>query len=130
MSRVASPRRSPSRSFARVLSGGRPAVFPSFVAPCLASLRTKVPTARGFVHELKLDGYRVQAHLRDGRVTLYTRSGDVAALTTRSSAPPASMGLRGVWVVAARCCADPGAILAPTLLRGVLHVQAQRCAHP
>jgi bifunctional non-homologous end joining protein LigD len=27
------------------------------------------------VHELKLDGYRVQAHLRDGCVTLYTRSG-------------------------------------------------------
>ena len=50
-------------------------MFPSFVAPCLASLRTKVPTARGFVHELKLDGYRVQAHLRDGRVALYTRTG-------------------------------------------------------
>src|SRR5439155_22789583 len=123
-------RGSSSPFLARMLTGARPVPFPGFITPCLASLRTKVPTARGFVHELKLDGYRVQAHLRDGRVTLYTRSGDVAALTTRSSAPPASMGLRGVWVVAARCCADPGAILAPTLLRGVLHVQAQRCAHP
>jgi bifunctional non-homologous end joining protein LigD len=27
------------------------------------------------LHELKLDGYRIQAHLRDGRVTLYTRTG-------------------------------------------------------
>jgi len=27
------------------------------------------------VHELKLDGYRVQAHIRDGRVRLYTRGG-------------------------------------------------------
>jgi bifunctional non-homologous end joining protein LigD len=27
------------------------------------------------VHELKLDGYRAQVHLHDGRVTLYTRSG-------------------------------------------------------
>jgi bifunctional non-homologous end joining protein LigD len=27
------------------------------------------------VHELKLDGYRIQAHLHGGRVTLYTRSG-------------------------------------------------------
>jgi len=34
-----------------------------------------VPAARGFVHELKLDGYRVQAHLQNGRVLLYTRSG-------------------------------------------------------
>jgi hypothetical protein len=41
----------------------------------LPSLRSKVPSARGFVHELKLDGYRIQAHLHDGRVRLYTRSG-------------------------------------------------------
>ena len=34
-----------------------------------------MPTARGFVHELKLDGYRVQAHLAGGRVRLFTRSG-------------------------------------------------------
>src|SRR2546422_177132 len=76
MSRVASARqRSSSRFLARVLPGAKPAPFPAFIAPCLASLRTKVPTARGFVHELKLDGYRIQAHLHDGRVTLYTRSG-------------------------------------------------------
>jgi hypothetical protein len=43
--------------------------------PCLASLRDKVPSSAGYVHEVKLDGYRVQAHLRDGRVTLFTRSG-------------------------------------------------------
>src|ERR1700747_3412209 len=35
--------------------------------------------------------------------------------------PPAPIGLPGGWVVAARCCA--------TLLRGVLYVQAQTCAH-
>jgi bifunctional non-homologous end joining protein LigD len=76
MSRVASPRqRSSSVFLARVLPGIKPAPFPGFVSPCLASLRSKVPSARGFVHELKLDGYRVQAHLRDGRVRLYTRSG-------------------------------------------------------
>src|SRR6266404_3144365 len=43
--------------------------------------------------------------------------------------PPAPMGLRGVWVVAARCRAGPGAVLAPTHLRGVWHVHAQTCAH-
>jgi bifunctional non-homologous end joining protein LigD len=59
----------------RTLEGAKPAPFPGFIAPCLATLSTKVPTRRDFVHELKLDGYRVQAHLRDGRVTLYTRSG-------------------------------------------------------
>jgi bifunctional non-homologous end joining protein LigD len=34
-----------------------------------------VPAGGGYVHEAKLDSYRLQAHLRDGRVTLYTRTG-------------------------------------------------------
>src|SRR5712691_10793083 len=76
MSRVTVARpRSSSRFLARVLPGAKPAPFPGFVEPCLASLRSKVLSARGFLHELKLDGYRIQAHLRDGRVTLYTRTG-------------------------------------------------------
>ena len=75
MSRVASARqRSSSRFLARVLPGAKPAPIPDFIEPCLASLREKVPAGARYVHELKLDGYRMQAHLRDGRVTLYTRS--------------------------------------------------------
>jgi bifunctional non-homologous end joining protein LigD len=67
--------RSSSRFLARVLPGAKPAPFPDFIEPCLASLRTNVSSASGFVYELKLDGYRVQAHQHDGRVRLYTRSG-------------------------------------------------------
>src|SRR6266446_7551180 len=76
MSRVASPsQRSSSRFLARVLPGAVPAPFPGFIEPALATLRSKVPNGASYVHEVKLDGYRVQAHLQDGRVTLYTRSG-------------------------------------------------------
>ena len=76
MSRVASARqRSSSRFIARVLLGAKPAPFPGFIEPALATPRIKIPTGAHFVHELKLDGYRVQAHLLDGRVRLYTRSG-------------------------------------------------------
>src|SRR6266849_3177162 len=76
MSRVASARqRSSSRFLARALPGAKPAPLPGFIEPCLASLRDKLPTGAGYVHEVKLDGYRVQVHLQDGRVTLYTRSG-------------------------------------------------------
>jgi bifunctional non-homologous end joining protein LigD len=53
----------------------RPLRPSGFIEPALATLRTKVPSGGGFVHELKFDGYRVQAHLQDGRVTVYTRSG-------------------------------------------------------
>ena len=75
MSPVASVRqRSLSSLLARVPAAKR-AQPPGFIAPCLATLSSRVPGTRDFVHELKLDGYRVQAHLRDGRVTLYTRSG-------------------------------------------------------
>jgi bifunctional non-homologous end joining protein LigD len=74
-----SPASAPVRFSPRLLAGklnNTAAVsFPGFIAPCLATSRTKVTTARGFVHEVKLDGYRVQAHLQQGRVKLYTRSG-------------------------------------------------------
>lgn len=33
------------------------------------------PTGEGWVHEVKWDGFRAQAHLRQGRVTTYSRSG-------------------------------------------------------
>jgi hypothetical protein len=47
-----------TRFSAPTLPGAKPAPFPGFIAPCLAPLRTKVPTTRGFVHELKVDWYR------------------------------------------------------------------------
>jgi bifunctional non-homologous end joining protein LigD len=76
MSRVMSLRiRSSSRSLARALPGAKLVPFPAFIPPCLALPRNEVPTARGLIHELKLDGYRVQAHIHHGRVRLYTRSG-------------------------------------------------------
>jgi bifunctional non-homologous end joining protein LigD len=67
--------RSSSRFLARVLPDAKRASFPGFIEPCLASLRTSVPSGPGYVHEVKLDGYRIQAHLDNGRVTLYTRTG-------------------------------------------------------
>jgi bifunctional non-homologous end joining protein LigD len=75
-SRVGSGRRlSSSRFLARVLPGAQPAPRgPAFIAPALATPRTQLPSGSGYVHEAKLDGYRMQAHLRDGRVTLYSRN--------------------------------------------------------
>jgi bifunctional non-homologous end joining protein LigD len=75
MRRVASPRRPSVSRITSALPAAKPSPFPAFIEPALATLRDKVPAAAGFVHELKLDGYRVQAHLREGSVTLYTRSG-------------------------------------------------------
>jgi ATP-dependent DNA ligase len=58
---VSARQRSSSRFIARVLPGAKPAPFPAFIEPSLATLRSKVPAGARFVYELKFDGYRIQA---------------------------------------------------------------------
>jgi bifunctional non-homologous end joining protein LigD len=53
----------------------RSAALPDFVPPSLATLHDKVPNAAGWVHEIKFDGYRIQARLDRGKVKLLTRKG-------------------------------------------------------
>src|SRR5579862_36460 len=73
--RITGAQRSSARFLARVLTGARPSAMPGFVPPCLPTLRDRPPTGRGWVHEIKFDGYRVQAQLADGEATLFTRNG-------------------------------------------------------
>lgn len=49
--------------------------WPGFVPPALARLKPSPPAGAGWVHEIKFDGYRLQARIRGGKVTLLTRSG-------------------------------------------------------
>jgi DNA polymerase-1 len=72
---VSEDKRSSSRFLARVLPGAHPAPITGFIAPCLPTLQRAAPTDPRWVHEIKFDGYRVQAHLHDGRATLFTGSG-------------------------------------------------------
>jgi bifunctional non-homologous end joining protein LigD len=51
------------------------APFPGFITPELATLQSGTPAGAAFVHEVKLDGYRLQPHIRDAKVTLFTRRG-------------------------------------------------------
>ena len=46
-----------------------------FVEPALATLTSTPPTDDRWVHEIKFDGYRLQARMEAGRVELFTRSG-------------------------------------------------------
>jgi bifunctional non-homologous end joining protein LigD len=74
--RVASARSlSTSRFLASVLPGAKASPrAPAFIAPALATARTQLPTGAAYVHEPKIDGYRMQAHLHEGRVTLLSRN--------------------------------------------------------
>lgn len=55
--------------------GGVRANFPGFVAPALASSIGKVPTGERWLHEVKFDGYRVQVHIANEGIHVYTRNG-------------------------------------------------------
>ena len=49
--------------------------LPGFVEPMLATLAKSPPTGNRWLHEIKFDGYRLQAQIEDGEVTLWTRGG-------------------------------------------------------
>ncbi|MCP8937261.1 DNA ligase D [Alsobacter sp. SYSU M60028] len=65
--------RKPSATKEEEESGG--GTLPAFIAPCLAELRKETPDGDSWVHEIKFDGYRMQARVDRGRVALKTRSG-------------------------------------------------------
>jgi len=54
---------------------GTKAPFPGFIEPALASSIEKVPAGE-WLHEIKFDGYRVQIHLANEAVKVFTRRGD------------------------------------------------------
>jgi len=49
--------------------------LPAFIPPMLATLASAAPTGKRWLHEIKFDGYRLQARIEAGRVKLLTRSG-------------------------------------------------------
>ena len=59
--------------------GAVAAPFPGFIEPMLATLATKAFDDPGWLYEIKWDGYRVEAVVRDRRVSLHTRNGKDAA---------------------------------------------------
>ena len=53
----------------------RHSAVPAFIEPCLATLVDKAPDGDNWIHEIKFDGYRIQARLDSGKVKLLTRRG-------------------------------------------------------
>jgi bifunctional non-homologous end joining protein LigD len=50
--------------------------FPGFVAPALASSIDSVPSGDRWIHEIKFDGYRVQLHIANDDIKVFTRRGN------------------------------------------------------
>src|SRR5271165_578827 len=69
------PRPAASRADPAKIENANKAPMPGFVEPMLATL-VKAPLAgERWLHEIKFDGYRIEAHIEGGRVRLLTRSG-------------------------------------------------------
>ncbi len=72
----------------------RPTSLPAFVAVQLATLTKAPPKGENWVHEIKFDGYRLLAHIEEGKVRLLTR--DANDWTGRY--PPIAAALKGLKV--------------------------------
>ena len=64
-----------SAAFESLLKGAPAEELPEFIAPELALQSKTPPSGSGWMHELKLDGYRIQARKDGSRVQLLTRTG-------------------------------------------------------
>ncbi|KGJ12413.1 DNA ligase D (plasmid) [Paracoccus versutus] len=71
----AAPEPDPEPPEPAAVKGARKAAMPGFVEPMLATLASAAPQGERWLHEIKFDGYRLQARIEAGRVKLLTRSG-------------------------------------------------------
>ncbi|RZN17761.1 non-homologous end-joining DNA ligase [Bradyrhizobium sp. Leo121] len=54
---------------------GAKAPYPGFIEPALATEIERVPSGARWIHEIKFDGYRVQVHLANETIKVFTRRG-------------------------------------------------------
>jgi bifunctional non-homologous end joining protein LigD len=69
------PARPAKVSTAKPKVQGKTAPPPDFIPPALATLAARPPQGAEWQHEIKFDGYRIQARVAEGKVRLLTRSG-------------------------------------------------------
>ena len=60
---------------AEAIAGARPARLPAVPKPQLATLAAAAPEGKEWLHEIKLDGYRMLARIADGKVKMFSRNG-------------------------------------------------------
>jgi len=68
-------RRRKSAVDAAAIVKARATPMPGYIEPSLATATETAPSGKDWLHEIKHDGYRLQAHLENGRVKLFSRQG-------------------------------------------------------
>ena len=81
--------------------------MPRFVEPQLARLVDRPPAGDAWGHEMKLDGYRIQARLEGGKVALLTRSGlDWAAKFPETAGAFGTLAKQHAYIDGELCALD------------------------
>jgi bifunctional non-homologous end joining protein LigD len=81
--------------------------LPQFVPPQLSKPVEKPPSGGQWVHEIKLDGYRMAARIDTGRVQLLTRTGlDWTAKDPSAVAALANLNVKTAYIDGELCGVD------------------------
>jgi DNA ligase D-like protein (predicted ligase) len=81
--------------------------LPQFVPPQLSRLVEKPPSGPQWVHEIKLDGYRMAARIDNGRVQMLTRTGlDWTGKYPNAVAALANLNLQAAYLDGELCGVD------------------------
>jgi DNA ligase D-like protein (predicted ligase) len=81
--------------------------LPAFIPPQLSQPVEKPPSGPQWVHEIKLDGFRMAARIDDGRVQLLTRTGlDWTDKYPSASAALANLNVKTVYLDGELCGVD------------------------
>jgi bifunctional non-homologous end joining protein LigD len=103
-------RRVVKRSASQALKSGpscRGVPLPRFVPPQLSQLVAKPPSGARWLHEIKLDGYRMAARIENGRVQLLTRTGlDCTAKYPSAIASLANVNVKTSYIDGDLCGID------------------------
>ena len=92
--------------------------LPRWIEPQLCKLATKAPSGAQWVHEIKLDGYRMAARIEGGRVTLLTRSGlDWTAKYPATAAAIAKLKVRTAYLDGELCGVRPDGVTSFELMQ-------------
>jgi bifunctional non-homologous end joining protein LigD len=98
------------RPVSQAVKAGAPrrvVALPAFVPPQLSQLVEKPPSGAKWVHEIKLDGYRMAARIDNGRVQLLTRTGlDWTAKYPNAVAALANLNVKTAYIDGELCGVD------------------------
>jgi ATP-dependent DNA ligase len=107
---------------------GRDAPLPQFIPPQLSQPVEKPPSGPQWVHEIKLDGFRMAARIDNGRVHLLTRTGlDWTNKYPAASAALAKVRVKTAYIVGELCGVDEAGL--PSFARTQAATDGERGVH-